>query len=80
MKAKVDDWIRTTVDVPGFVIKGIIPKGTEGTIVEAYSQPTEGYAVNVNVVDKNAPNGYTYDNIVLLPDQLEVVEENQRKK
>jgi hypothetical protein len=75
MKARVDDRIKTTIDVPGFVIKGIIPKGTEGIIIEAYNQPTEGYAVDMNVVDENAPNGYTYDNVVLFPDQFVVVEE-----
>ena len=73
MKAKVNDRIKTTVDVPGFVIKGIIPKGTEGIIIEAYNHPIEGYAVDMNVVDENTPNGYTYDNVVLLPGQFVVM-------
>ncbi len=80
MKAKVYDWIRTTVDVPGFVIKGVIPKGTEGTIIEAYEHPQEGYAVDVNVPNENTSNGYEYDNVVLLPDQFVVLEEYKREE
>ncbi len=78
MKAKVYDWIKTLEDVPGFV-KKVIPKGTEGTIVEAYDNPEE-YAVDVNIPDENAHNGYEYDNVVLLPDQFVVLKEYKREE
>jgi hypothetical protein len=75
LKAKVDDRIRTLVDVPGEVLDGIIPAGTEGTIVESYEQPVEGYDVDVALPDETEFTGYSYDNLYLLPEQFVVLDE-----
>ena len=74
MKAKVYDWVKTLMEVPGSITKGMIPAGTEGTIVEAYDNPEE-YDVDVNVPDENTSSGYEFDNITLLPDQFAILEE-----
>ncbi len=78
MKAKVYDWIKTLEDVPGFV-KKVFSQGIEGTIVFSILYPEE-YAVDVNIPDENAHNGYEYDNVVLLPDQFVVLKEYKREE
>ena len=42
-------------------------------IVEAYDSPTEGYAVDLAIPDDELAGGYAYENVVLFPDQFEVV-------
>ncbi len=79
MKAKVYDCIKTTVDVPGFVIKGIIPKGTQGTIIEAYNHPKEGYAVDLAIPDDSLVGGFKFDNVILYPDQFTVMHDSSKK-
>ena len=74
MKAKVDDQIRTLVDVPTGATHRIIPAGTEGGIIESYENP-EGYAVDVALPDETQFTGYSYDNVILYPDQFVVVNE-----
>ena len=74
MKAKVDDRIRTLVDVPGEVSDRVIPARTKGNIIECYENP-EGYAVDVAIPDKTESSGYAYDNLYLLPDQFVVMNE-----
>ena len=80
MKAKVYDWIKTTVDVPGFVIKRIIPKGTEGTIIEAYNHPREGYAVDLAIPDDSLVGGFKFDNVILHPDQFTVLDDSSNSE
>lgn len=76
MKAKVDDRIRTLVDVlTGAVSHRIIPVGTEGAIVESYEHPLEGYAVDVAIPDETQISGYSYENVILYPDQFVVLQE-----
>lgn len=77
MKAKVDDQIRTLVDVPTGFSHRIIPAGTEGYIIESYEQPLEGYAVDFAIPDKTQFTGYSYDNVILYPNQFVVVNEEQ---
>jgi hypothetical protein len=74
MKARVDDTVELLVDVPGLSLRGeVIPKGTQGGVVEAYDEPTEGYAVDVAIPDDSSTTGYRYDNLILYPDQFRVV-------
>ena len=73
MKARTYDCVVLTVDVPGEFSKAIIPKGTSGAVVEAYDQPTEGYAVDVNIPDRTSATGFRYDNLILYPDQFDVI-------
>jgi hypothetical protein len=73
MKARVNDSVELLVDVPGEVQPAVIPSGTRGVVMEAYEQPVEGYAVDVNIPDGSSSTGYNYDNVFLYPDQFVVV-------
>ena len=73
MKASPDDEIRTVVDVLADFSDRIIPAGTEGVIIEAYENP-EGYAVDLAIEDDTLVGGYDYENVVLRPDQFDVVD------
>ncbi|MUL84781.1 MULTISPECIES: hypothetical protein [unclassified Mycolicibacterium] len=72
MKAREWDSVVLTVDVPG-AFRDNIPKGTTGVVIEAYEQPTEGYAVDVSIPDESSLSGFQYDNVILYPDQFDVV-------
>ena len=72
MKAKLYDRVRTLVDVPGFISKRIVPKGTEGTIVEVFEEPEE-YAADVDIPDEKEPTGCAFDNLPLTSEQFEVI-------
>jgi hypothetical protein len=73
VKARVRDEIELLVDVPGESQSWPIPRGTRGVVVEAYEQPIEGYAVDVNLPDKTSTTGYRYDNVILMADQFRVL-------
>ncbi|MGK7875416.1 MAG: hypothetical protein AB4426_19585 [Xenococcaceae cyanobacterium] len=51
MKANPYDGIKTLVDIQVDFGKRLIPKGTQGTIVECYEEP-EGYAVDLAIPDE----------------------------
>lgn len=70
MKARVYDYVVLTVDVPDSSGNRIIPKGTRGGVIEAYDQPTERYAVIVNIADDRSLSGSRRDNVMLRPDQF----------
>ncbi len=50
----------------------VIPKGTLGTVVECYENP-EGYAIDIAIPDERLVGGFFYTNVILSPDQFEVV-------
>lgn len=72
-KAREGDVVRLLVDVKGYLFKGMITRGTDGVVVEAYTDPCEGYAVDVMVGDVLSLEGVEFDNVFLRPDQFEVV-------
>jgi hypothetical protein len=72
-KASIHDRIVLLVDVPCDFSEGLIPRGTQGTVVERYENPKEGYAVDLEVADRSALGGFRYENVVLLPDQFGIV-------
>ena len=74
MKAKIYDTIKISVDVRADFDSPdkIIPKDTEGTVVECYENP-EGYAVDLAIPNQNLVGGFEYENVILTPDQFEVV-------
>jgi hypothetical protein len=72
MKANLYDGIITLVDVYIDFSKRMIPKGTQGTIVECYENP-EGYAVDLAIPDRKWVGGFDYENVILTPDQFEIV-------
>jgi hypothetical protein len=80
MKAKTDDEIVTLVDVEGDFNDHMIPGGTRGVVVECYETPTEGYAVDLAVPDESLVGGYSWENVILYPDQFEVVSEIPAKR
>jgi hypothetical protein len=61
------------VDVSSEVRDRVIPRGTEGAIVESYDQPEE-YAVDFPVYDPNVVGERTWENVIVYPDQFEVVD------
>jgi hypothetical protein len=66
--------IRLLEDVPSdFPGRRIIPKGTTGVIVEAYTDP-EMYAVDLSIPDENLVGGFTYENVMLERDQFELLD------
>ncbi len=73
MKAKMYDGIRTLVDVKGDLSGRLIPKGTRGAIVECYSDPVEGYDVDLAIPDSSLAGGSDYENVTLYPEQFEVI-------
>lgn len=72
MKAKLYDTIQTLIDVPADFDERIIPKNTQGTIVECYEDP-EGYAVDLAIPNSHLVGGFEYENVVLTPEQFMVI-------
>jgi hypothetical protein len=80
MKVSPYDQIKTLVDVPADFStqetsdkdNSVIPKGALGTVVECYENP-EGYAVDIAIPDERLVGGFFYTNVILSPDQFEVV-------
>ena len=72
MKAAENDRIRLLVDVNSEARERVIPRGAEGVIVESYDDPEE-YAVDFAVHDPNVVGERTWENVILYPDQFEVV-------
>lgn len=64
--------IRTKVETRASFSGHLIPPGTLGTIVECYSDP-KGYAVDLAIPDLQMVSGYHYENVILLPDQFEMI-------
>jgi len=75
MKAGIFDHIRILVEVQeGFPPHRVFPAGTEGTVIECYEEPEEGYAVDLAVPDTSSVTGFDYANVILMPEQFEVIE------
>ncbi len=80
MKVSLYDQIKTLVDVQADFSthetsnkdNSVIPEGALGTIVECYENP-EGYAVDIAIPDERLVGGFFYTNVILSPDQFEVV-------
>lgn len=79
MKAKVNDRVRILVDVEADFSAELIPSGTEGVIVEVYEDP-EGYAVDLAIPDDSLAGGYRYENVILRPEQFDVVKEEMTEE
>jgi len=41
--------------------------------VECYEHPLEGYSVDLAIPDERWVSGFDYENVILYPDQFEVV-------
>lgn len=72
MKGNIYDGIITLVDISVNEHKRIIPKGTQGTIIECYENP-EGYAVDLAIPDDKLVGGFDYENVILNSHQFEIV-------
>ncbi len=80
MKVSLYDQIKTLMDVQADFStqemsdkdNSVIPKGAVGTVVECYENP-EGYAVDIAIPDERLVGGFFYTNVILSPDQFEVV-------
>jgi hypothetical protein len=66
--------VETLIDVKDDFSDTIIPAKTQGSIVECYSAPVEGYAVDLAVPDPGLVGGFRYFNLILFPDQFEVMD------
>ena len=72
MKAKLHDQIQTLIELQADFSNLTIPKGTLGTIIECYSSPEEGYAIDLAIPNPSLIGGLTYENVILKPDQFMV--------
>ncbi len=74
MKAKLYSIIQTLVDINADFdhCDRIIPKGTEGSIVECYENP-ELYAVDLAIPNDKLVGGFEYENVILNPTQFTTV-------
>jgi len=70
MKAKLYDRIELLVDIKSEFRNKTIKKGTKGVIVESYSEPIEGYAVDLSIPNEDLVGGYEYENVILFPHQF----------
>ena len=72
------DRVRSLVAVPArFGSDRIVPAGSLGTVVECYEQPAEAYAVDLEIPDASLVTGRDYENVILAPEQFEVVERHE---
>lgn len=74
MKASLYDSVRLLIDMRTDRGDRIIPKGTEGAVVECFTKPREGYAVDFHLPDDRELGGYAFENIMVGPEQVEVIE------
>jgi len=72
MRAKLYDRVQTLIDVPADFDNIVIPKDTQGTIIECYQHP-EGYAIDLAIPNAHLVGGFTYKNVVLTPEKFKVV-------
>ena len=72
MKAKINDSIQTLIDISADFSDLIIPKGIIGAVVECYENP-EAYAIDLMITNPQVIGGFTYENVVLLPEQFIVI-------
>ncbi len=73
MKAKINDEIRTVTNIQSTWEDRVFPKGMIGIIVECYQSPEEGYAVDLVIPDEALVGEFDYENIILKPEQFEVI-------
>lgn len=74
MKAKVYSLIKILVEVQSDFRDRILPAGTVGTVVESYENP-ECYAVDLAIPDDTLVGGFSYENVILYPNQFEVIKD-----
>lgn len=70
------DRIRTLVPVESDSGE-TIPAGTFGTVVECYSDPVEGYSVDLDLLDSSLVGGRRFLSAILHPGQFEVLPPGQ---
>ncbi|MBP0014430.1 MAG: hypothetical protein J7545_13445 [Roseofilum sp. SBFL] len=75
MKAKLYDKITTLTPINSDFNSVVIPKNTEGVIVECYEN-SEGYAVDIALPNVDLVGGFQYTNVILMPEQFQVISEN----
>jgi hypothetical protein len=73
---QINSKIQTLVDVESDFSEQIIPKGSIGIVVESYDNP-RGYAVDIPIPDERFVGDFTYENVILTPDQFIVLSDVQ---
>lgn len=71
-KAQVDDIVELLVDISSDFSDDLIQRGTRGTVVECYDQPTEGYSVDLTISDESLVGKSRFENVILTPGQFAV--------
>lgn len=71
MKPKLYDAIRILLDISADFDhqNRIIPKGTEGTVVECYENP-DLYAIDLSIANERLIGGFEYENAISVPNNL----------
>ena len=80
MKVKIYDRIETLVDIQEKFSKRLIPKGTIGTVTEYYERPQKAYGVDLKIKDEAAFGGFDYENVLLYPEQFQVVNQTAEEE
>lgn len=70
----INHQIELTSDVSAEFSERIIPKGTQGVIVEVYKNP-DYYAVDLAIPNDSLVGGFDYENVMLTPDQFIILAE-----
>jgi hypothetical protein len=79
MKAKINDSIQTLKDLTADFSDLIIVKGTIGAVVECYDNP-EGYAVDLAIPNPELIGGFSYENVILAPEDFIVINSQSQSK
>ncbi len=69
MNVRVNDSIRTVVEVVSDFSDRVIPAGTSGRVVDCYDDPL-AYAVDLAIPDDRLVGGYSYENVILRLEQF----------
>lgn len=73
MKAAIYNVIRLLETIVADFSNRIIPADTKNTVIERYTKPAAGYAVDLAIIVETSVGKYIYENVILFLNQFEVV-------
>jgi hypothetical protein len=79
VKAAPYDRIRLLEDIRTEFRNRLVPRGREGSIIERYEQPREGYLVEFTLTDPRVVGDRTWGTAIVYPDQFEVVSRHREE-
>ncbi len=73
---RINTKIQTRIDIDSDFSDRMIPQGSIGLVVECYEHPV-GYAVDIPIPDERLSSHFTYENVIVTPEQFIVLNETQ---